>query len=202
MYKNWYVCHTTSSQLGSTSSNVFNFLFLLLQIIFAGGYCRRIPSIRWSLSLTATPTNGGSTMPAEDAIKFHRPRRSFRSRTFRTMMQLSTTTTSDRIWKRCTSIRRQTSSCLVVPLLLFLDNSETSTFAGGWRYNAFIYGPTLSSLIAASSSETYANEMIDAAGEILSRPLPASYYPRSWVLLSNLMINGSMESAGNTLRRR
>eukprot|EP00536_Pseudo-nitzschia_multiseries_P002514 jgi/Psemu1/183725/e_gw1.34.91.1 len=72
---------------------------------------------------------------------------------------------------------------------------------GGWQSNAFIYGPTYSSLIAASSDIGNAAAMIDVAGEILgATPLPSSYYPRSWAMISNLMLNGAMESAGNTLK--
>lgn len=70
-----------------------------------------------------------------------------------------------------------------------------------WQNNAFIYGPTYSTLIAASSDITNAEAMIDAAGKILGdNPLPSSYYPRSWAMISNLMLNGAMESAGNTLK--
>jgi len=70
---------------------------------------------------------------------------------------------------------------------------------GGWQSNAFIFGPTYSTLIAASS-EANAEAMIDAAGKILGQNLPGSYYPRSWAMIANLMLNGAMESAGNTLR--
>lgn len=71
---------------------------------------------------------------------------------------------------------------------------------GGWQSNAFIYGPTYSTLIAASDTSN-AEAMIDAAGKILGdSPLPTSYYPRSWAMITNLMVNGAMESAGNTLK--
>jgi len=69
---------------------------------------------------------------------------------------------------------------------------------GGWQSNAFIYGPTYSALIGASSGDGEA--MIEAAGKILGQRLPDSYYPRSWAMISNLMLNGAMESAGNTLK--
>ena len=79
-------------------------------------------------------------------------------------------------------------------------NTDISMF-GGWRNNAFITGPTYSTLIAASSNIVNAEAMIDAAGEKMAEPLPLSYYPRSWAMLSNLMLNGAMESAGNTLKQ-
>ncbi|MGK3738828.1 MAG: hypothetical protein ACI8RD_009606 [Bacillariaceae sp.] len=79
-------------------------------------------------------------------------------------------------------------------------NQDTNMFVGGWRYNAFIYGPTFSALIASTSDIVNADDMLDAAGRILSKPLPNSYYPRAWAMISNLMISGAMESAGNVLR--
>jgi hypothetical protein len=69
-----------------------------------------------------------------------------------------------------------------------------------WQYNAFIYGPSFTSLIASSQGIVNAEAMIDAVGEKLAETLPSSYYPRSWALISNLMINGAMESAGNKLK--
>jgi len=77
-------------------------------------------------------------------------------------------------------------------------NSDTVMF-DSWQYNAFIYGPTYSALIASSSFGN-ADAMIDAAGTTLGNTLPASYYPRSWALIGNLMLNGAMESAGYTLQ--
>jgi hypothetical protein len=81
------------------------------------------------------------------------------------------------------------------------NTSTNINMFGSWLYNEFISGPTLSALIAAPPSSE-SDSMIDAAGDILSKqPLPASYYPRLWTLISNLMLNGSMESAGNTLKQ-
>jgi len=78
-------------------------------------------------------------------------------------------------------------------------NSDNYMF-GDWQNNAFIYGPTYTSLVGASPGVGEA--MIDTAGSILGdRALPGSYYPRSWALISNLMLNGAMESAGNTLKQ-
>jgi len=79
-------------------------------------------------------------------------------------------------------------------------NVNTNTYMfSDWKNNAFIYGPTYSALIASSGFGN-ADAMIDAAGTILGNALPDSYYPRSWALISNLMLNGAMESAGNTLK--
>jgi len=81
------------------------------------------------------------------------------------------------------------------------SNQDTNMFASGWKDNAFIYGPTFSALIASTSDIVNADAMLDAAGLILAQqPLPNSYYPRSWAMISNLMISGAMESAGNVLR--
>lgn len=81
------------------------------------------------------------------------------------------------------------------------NTGQNINMFGDWQSNAFIYGPTYSSLIAASSDITNANAMVDVAGEILgATPLPSSYYPRSWAMISNLMLNGAMESAGYTLK--
>jgi hypothetical protein len=65
-----------------------------------------------------------------------------------------------------------------------------------WLNNAFIYGPTLSALVAGAPED---GDLIDAAGSILAEPLPTDYYPRSWALLSNLMLSGAIESAGRAL---
>ena len=70
-----------------------------------------------------------------------------------------------------------------------------------WHNNAFITGPTYSALIAASSDITSAEALIDATGTKLAGELPGSYYPRSWTKITNLMLNGAMESAGNTLKQ-
>lgn len=78
-------------------------------------------------------------------------------------------------------------------------NQDTNIFVGGWQFNAFIYGPTFSALVASSSDIVNAEAMIDTAGRKLAEPLPNSYYPRSWALISNLMLSGAMESAGNVL---
>jgi len=72
---------------------------------------------------------------------------------------------------------------------------------GGWQNNAFIFGPTYSALIGASSDITNAQAMIDSAGQKLNSALPGSYYPRSWAMISNLMLSGAMESAGETLKQ-
>jgi len=80
------------------------------------------------------------------------------------------------------------------------NTNQNINMFGGWQNNEFITGPTYSTLIAASSDITNAEAMIDAAGEILGRALPGSYYPRSWAMIGNLMLNGAMESAGNTLK--
>mmetsp|Transcript_103102 Transcript_103102/g.210228 ORF Transcript_103102/g.210228 Transcript_103102/m.210228 type:complete len:829 (+) Transcript_103102:610-3096(+) len=77
--------------------------------------------------------------------------------------------------------------------------NQNNYMFNSWQYNAFIYGPTYTALIAAGTDFGNAEAMIDAAGDILGE-LPDSYYARSWTMISNLMLNGAMESAGNTLR--
>ena len=72
------------------------------------------------------------------------------------------------------------------------------TLFDSWLYNAFIYGPTLSALVASPPSIPNAQAMIDAAGEKLT-DLPRGYFSRSWALLANLLLSGAMEDAGRTL---
>ena len=68
--------------------------------------------------------------------------------------------------------------------------------------NAFISGPTYTALITADATDTgHAAAMLDAAGVQMAQSLPGSYYPRSWAMISNLMLNGAMESAGHTLKQ-
>lgn len=73
---------------------------------------------------------------------------------------------------------------------------------GGWDNNAFIFGPTYSSLIAAPPSVPYAQEMVDAAAKRLAGDLSGDYYARSWNLISSLMLSGAMEDAGQTFHSR
>merc|ERR1712125_136358 len=82
-----------------------------------------------------------------------------------------------------------------------LNTNQNINMFGGWLNNKFITGPTFSALIAASSDIGNAEAMIDAAGTKMAESLPGSYYPRSWAMISNLMLNGAMESAGNTLKK-
>ena len=79
--------------------------------------------------------------------------------------------------------------------------SQNINMFGDWQNNAFIFGPTYSALIGASSDIANAEAMIDSVGQKLNSALPGSYYPRSWAMISNLMLNGAMESAGNTLKQ-
>jgi len=81
------------------------------------------------------------------------------------------------------------------------NTNQNINMFSDWRNNAFISGPTYSALIAASSDITNAEAMLDAAGTELAGELPGSYYPRSWAMITNLMLNGAMESAGNTLKQ-
>lgn len=81
------------------------------------------------------------------------------------------------------------------------NTNQNINMFGGWQSNAFIYGPTYTSLIASSPDITNADAMVDAAGKLLSNNLPNDYYPRSWAMISNLMLNGAMESAGDTLKQ-
>jgi hypothetical protein len=81
------------------------------------------------------------------------------------------------------------------------NTNQNINMFGDWLNNDFISGPTFTALIAASTDIGNADAMIDAAGKKMARPLPNSYYPRSWAMITNLMLNGAMESAGNTLKQ-
>ena len=72
---------------------------------------------------------------------------------------------------------------------------------GDWRNKAFNSGPTYLALIAALSDITNTEAMIDAAGTELARELLGSYYPCLWAMITNLMLNVAMESAGHTLKQ-
>jgi hypothetical protein len=78
------------------------------------------------------------------------------------------------------------------------NTSQDIQIFGDWSNNAFIYGPTYASLIAASPSVQNAQGMVDAAGKILKSNVPSDYYARSWTLISSLMLSGAMESAAQT----
>jgi len=82
-----------------------------------------------------------------------------------------------------------------------LNTNQNINMFGDWLNNEFISGPTFSALIAASTDIGNAEAMIDAAGKRMSQPLPDSYYSRAWSMITNLMLNGAMESAGNTLKQ-
>jgi len=77
--------------------------------------------------------------------------------------------------------------------------NQDITLFSNWENSPFIYGPTLSALVASSSSIPNAQAMMDAAGEKLLY-LPRGYYGRSWVLLANLILSGAMEDVGKTLK--
>jgi len=49
------------------------------------------------------------------------------------------------------------------------NTNQNINMFGSWQNNAFIYGPTYSTLIAISSNVGNANTMIDAAGKILGK---------------------------------
>ena len=104
-------------------------------------------------------------------------------------------------WRLDGSFQNGSFSSSAFPSCPGPDTTQNIYMFGDWQSNAFIYGPTYSALIAASSDIGNADAMIDAAGKILEEtPLPSSYYPRSWTMIANLMLNGAMESAGNTLK--
>ncbi|KAG7351491.1 laminin G domain containing protein [Nitzschia inconspicua] len=75
------------------------------------------------------------------------------------------------------------------------NTSQDIQVFGDWSNNAFIYGPTYTSLIAASPSIQNAQSMIDAAANILKSNLPSEYFARSWTLISSLVLSGAMENA-------
>ena len=74
-----------------------------------------------------------------------------------------------------------------------------------WLRKPFIYGPVLSSLVLSSTSRLRREEqtaLVERAGDKLRnsvRDLPSSFYPRCWILLSNLIVLGAMESAASVL---
>jgi len=104
-------------------------------------------------------------------------------------------------WRMNSSFQSGAIASNTFPSCKTPNTSQNINMFGDWQNNAFIYGPTYSTLIAASPSNVgNADAMIDAAGSKLAQSLPSSYYPRSWAMIGNLMLNGAMESAGNTLK--
>lgn len=80
------------------------------------------------------------------------------------------------------------------------NTAQEITVFPTWNTDAFIYGPTFSALIAATTDIPNAEAMIAAAGQKMAEALPDGYYSRSWAMLSNLLLNGAMESAGQTMK--
>ena len=76
-------------------------------------------------------------------------------------------------------------------------NDNYYMFKSGWLDNVFIYGPTVSALVAGKPEDGY---LIDDAGLVLAQTLHPDYYHRSWAMLSNLMLSGAIENAGNLLK--
>jgi len=96
----------------------------------------------------------------------------------------------------------------------FLDNTFTSCavptshgeqevypLSSGWLWNAFVYAPTVSSLVVPISevSNSDQQDMIDEVGAGLEQNIHTSYYPLCWTILSILTINGAVESSGGLL---
>jgi hypothetical protein len=82
-----------------------------------------------------------------------------------------------------------------------VSSGTITSFSGGWVWNAFIFAPTVSSLVVPIEgvSEVEQQEMIDKIGTVLASGIPQSYYHRCWTVLSILTLNGAMESAGKRL---
>eukprot|EP00547_Thalassionema_nitzschioides_P008258 CAMPEP_0194227352 /NCGR_PEP_ID=MMETSP0156-20130528/42813_1 /TAXON_ID=33649 /ORGANISM="Thalassionema nitzschioides, Strain L26-B" /LENGTH=1087 /DNA_ID=CAMNT_0038959831 /DNA_START=53 /DNA_END=3313 /DNA_ORIENTATION=+ len=92
------------------------------------------------------------------------------------------------------------SSAISSCQLLSVDETIYA-FSSGWKWNDFIFGPTVSSLVVPIDGVTESNqqEIIDLTGYVLSTDIPSDYYPRCWAVLSILTLNGAIESAGRLL---
>jgi len=80
--------------------------------------------------------------------------------------------------------------------------TETITsFSGGWVWNAFVFAPTVSSLVVPIQGvpEATQQDMIDKTGSVLATAIPPSYYHRCWTVIAILTLNGAIESAGKLL---
>merc|ERR1711862_994100 len=82
-----------------------------------------------------------------------------------------------------------------------VSSGTITSFSGGWVWNAFIFAPTVSSLVVPIEgvSEVEQQNMIDKTGSVLAYGIPTSYYHRCWTVLSILTLNGAIESAGKRL---
>merc|ERR1712176_828563 len=76
-----------------------------------------------------------------------------------------------------------------------------TSFSGGWVWNAFVYAPTVSSLVVPIQgvSEAEQQDMIDKTGTVLANAIPSSYYHRCWTVIAIMTINGAIESVGKLL---
>ena len=93
-------------------------------------------------------------------------------------------------------VAKQFSSCSA-------PNADQSVYPfNDWLNNAFIFGPTVSSLavpLADDVSDSTQQSMVDAAGTKLKENSSDSYYPRCWVALASLSLNGSWSNVAAVL---
>jgi len=75
-----------------------------------------------------------------------------------------------------------------------------SNVFGSWMWNGFIFGPVYSTLVSQIADESFQGRaftqqnMVDAACDLVSDRTNLSYYPRSWLVISAMTLNGDLDA--------
>merc|ERR1712190_252824 len=81
--------------------------------------------------------------------------------------------------------------------------SYVTSIFNSWRYNGFIFGPVYSTLAVKATSMTTSEQqkLVNAAcGLVGNIPNSASYYSKSWQVISMMTLNGDAAKVGALLR--
>jgi len=81
--------------------------------------------------------------------------------------------------------------------------SYVTSIFGSWRYNGFMFGPVYSTLVVQATSMTTSEQQkrLNAAClRVANIPNSASYYAKSWQVISIMTLNGDTSKVGALLR--
>jgi len=81
--------------------------------------------------------------------------------------------------------------------------SYVTSIFNSWRYNGFIFGPVYSTLVvkATTMTESEQQKLVNAACDRVGNiPNSASYYAKSWQVISMMTLNGDAAKIGDLLR--
>jgi hypothetical protein len=88
----------------------------------------------------------------------------------------------------------------------FQSNSDLSTgclvqsIHSSWLSNAFMYGPTLTSLVNPHSAIVNQQTLVNNAGSKLNAAPVSDYYSGSWTVLSMMVINGDLAKIASIVK--